>query len=201
MSSADETSCCLPVSVGRFPRRGYADAIGFASDCDSDCVHGACLCSSPLWRSIPALGRQASNAKPGARIRVPLKWAPPGSGKTFFVQQIVASTAAAPPVVELNLARCDESEFREGLARLASIDGPCLCLVDEIDARPDQPPAAFDRARRRGAGAGDAFERGALARSGTARTPGSGLACGAPQCTLMPRSRMILPQRSYSSRM
>ena len=78
-------------------------------------------------------------ASTGRKRENHLLWAPPGSGKTFFVQQTVASAAAALPFVELNLARCDEREFRDGLGALAAIDGPCLCLVDEVDAKPEQP--------------------------------------------------------------
>lgn len=67
-----------------------------------------------------------------------LLWAPPGSGKTFFVQQIVSAAPTALPFLELNLAKCGEHEFRSGLAGLDATEGPCLCLVDEVDAKPDQ---------------------------------------------------------------
>jgi pimeloyl-ACP methyl ester carboxylesterase len=67
-----------------------------------------------------------------------LLWAPPGSGKTFFIQQIIASISSPLPFLELNLAKCEEHEFKHGLASLDSNKGPCLCLVDEIDAKPDQ---------------------------------------------------------------
>jgi predicted ATPase/class 3 adenylate cyclase len=65
-----------------------------------------------------------------------LLWAAPGSGKTYFVEQI----AAADPAVsyrELNLAKLDEVAFREGLEAVVSGGRPVLCLVDEVDAKPE----------------------------------------------------------------
>lgn len=67
-----------------------------------------------------------------------LLWAPPGTGKTFFVQQIASSATIDLPFFELNLAKSGEEEFKNGLASLDSNDGPCLCLIDEVDAKPDQ---------------------------------------------------------------
>jgi pimeloyl-ACP methyl ester carboxylesterase len=64
-----------------------------------------------------------------------LLWGRPGSGKTYLVEQIAASLGSDLAFVALNLARLDEDGFRTGIARLAAETGPCLCLVDEVDAR------------------------------------------------------------------
>lgn len=67
-----------------------------------------------------------------------LIWAPPGSGKTYFVQQVVASLSGPSEYCELNLAASLEEEF-VGAMRHLKARAPCLCLVDEIDARPEEP--------------------------------------------------------------
>lgn len=67
-----------------------------------------------------------------------LIWAAPGSGKTYFVQQIAASLQESVGYHELNLAACSEPEFLSGLAQLGAEDKPRLCLVDEIDAKPHE---------------------------------------------------------------
>jgi hypothetical protein len=66
-------------------------------------------------------------------------WAPPGSGKTYFVQEVAALLGDSVHYSELNLAKLDEAGFRSGLAELRTALGPCLCLVDEVDAKPDEP--------------------------------------------------------------
>ena len=69
-----------------------------------------------------------------------LIWAAPGSGKTFFVHQIAATHPGDVRFLELNLARCDENEMRDGLQSLVEHGaGPQLCLIDEVDAKPDAP--------------------------------------------------------------
>ncbi len=66
-------------------------------------------------------------------------WAPPGSGKTYFVQEVASLLGNSVHYCELNLAKLDEAGFRSGLAGLRDIQKPCLCLVDEADAKPDEP--------------------------------------------------------------
>jgi hypothetical protein len=66
-------------------------------------------------------------------------WAPPGSGKTYFVQEVASLLGETIRYRELNLAKLDEAGFRSGLAELRNIPGPWLCLVDEVDAKPDEP--------------------------------------------------------------
>jgi len=64
-------------------------------------------------------------------------WAPPGSGKTYFVQEVAALLGDSVHYSELNLAKLDEAGFRSGLAELRGVQGPSLCLVDEVDAKLD----------------------------------------------------------------
>lgn len=75
-------------------------------------------------------------AQPAKRRDNHMLWAAPGSGKTYFVEQVAASL---PEVSyrELNLAKLAEKAFRDGLGE-AVAGGPTVCLVDEVDAKPDE---------------------------------------------------------------
>jgi hypothetical protein len=64
-----------------------------------------------------------------------LVWAAPGSGKTYFVQQVAASLPQTIRYQECNLAKCSHQEFLSGLAQLDAENKPCLCLIDEVDAK------------------------------------------------------------------
>ena len=75
---------------------------------------------------------------PGRKRENHLIWAAPGSGKTYFVEQVGASLAGSIHYLELNLAKHSESEFLAALGELESRGRPCLCLVDEIDAKSDE---------------------------------------------------------------
>ena len=75
---------------------------------------------------------------PGRKRENHLIWAAPGSGKTYFVEQVGASLAGSIHYLELNLAKHSESEFLAALGELESRGQPCLCLVDEIDAKSDE---------------------------------------------------------------
>lgn len=66
-----------------------------------------------------------------------LLWAPPGSGKSFLIQEIQRSLGSAVRYVELNLAKCSETDFRFQLDGLDE-DAPALCFIDECDARPTE---------------------------------------------------------------
>jgi len=76
-------------------------------------------------------------AQPAKRRDNHLLWAAPGSGKTYFVEQVVASLPEVA-YAELNLAKLSEAGFREGLDQ-AIAGGPTICLIDEVDAKPDEP--------------------------------------------------------------
>ena len=74
----------------------------------------------------------------GGRRDNHLFWAAPGSGKTYFVQQTVTSLSTEVRYQELNLAGLTQDEFLAGLDELERYDGPCLCLIDEVDAKPEE---------------------------------------------------------------
>ena len=76
-------------------------------------------------------------AQPAKRRDNHLLWAAPGSGKTYFVEQVAASLPAIS-YAELNLAKLAEADFREGLVQAIAV-GPTVCLIDEVDAKPEEP--------------------------------------------------------------
>jgi hypothetical protein len=67
-----------------------------------------------------------------------LIWAGPGSGKTFFVQEIAASLGDSIVFHELNLARDSKEDFVSKLRLVQGVEKPTLCLLDEIDTRADE---------------------------------------------------------------
>jgi hypothetical protein len=64
-----------------------------------------------------------------------LVWAAPGSGKTYFVQQLAASLPQTIRYQECNLAKCSHRELLSDLGQLDAGSKPCLCLIDEVDAK------------------------------------------------------------------
>lgn len=84
------------------------------------------------WKQKIIVGLQTQSA--GTRNY--LVWALPGSGKSYFVQEIAKSLEGVVHYEEFNLALLDRDEFRSGLLRVGMLGKPCLCLVDEIDAKP-----------------------------------------------------------------
>jgi pimeloyl-ACP methyl ester carboxylesterase len=67
-----------------------------------------------------------------------LIWAAPGSGKTYFAQQVATSLLQAVRYQECNLAKCNREEFLASLSQLEAEGKPCLCLIDEVDAKLDE---------------------------------------------------------------
>ncbi len=67
-----------------------------------------------------------------------LIWAPPGSGKSFFVQEIAKSLGSSIYYRELNLAQLNEREFRSVLSEIEKLDKPRLCFIDEADSKPTE---------------------------------------------------------------
>jgi len=65
-------------------------------------------------------------------------WAAPGSGKTYFAQQVAISLPQTIHYQECNLAKCSQEEFLSSLAQLDAGNKPCLCLIDEVDAKPKE---------------------------------------------------------------
>ncbi|HEV8050139.1 MAG TPA: tetratricopeptide repeat protein [Thermoplasmata archaeon] len=94
----------------------------------------------------------------GGRPQNFLLWGPPGSGKSFLVQQIAAGLPEDARFLELNLSRLEEAEFRSLLRAAWDAPGRLVCFVDEVDARPTatwpyevllsylEPPVARDAA-------------------------------------------------------
>jgi hypothetical protein len=66
---------------------------------------------------------------PGRRRENHLLWAAPGTGKTYFVQQMAVSLPCGIRYHELNLARCMEVEFRSG-SRSLSYRAPSQVVGD-----------------------------------------------------------------------
>lgn len=67
-----------------------------------------------------------------------LIWAAPGSGKTYFAQQVAASLKQTIRYQECNLAKCNREEFITSLGQLGAESKPCLCLIDELDTKADE---------------------------------------------------------------
>jgi hypothetical protein len=66
-----------------------------------------------------------------------LIWAPPGTGKSYFVSQIASETTGVDFQV-INLAQLTKSDWETRLREVAANTKPTLCLIDEIDARRDE---------------------------------------------------------------
>lgn len=73
----------------------------------------------------------------GTRRDNHLIWAAPGTGKTFFVQEIAKLLKDECSYKELNLAKVTEDGFRQDLDRLLESEKTWLCLLDEIDSQPE----------------------------------------------------------------
>jgi len=64
-----------------------------------------------------------------------LIWAPPGSGKSFFIQEIAKSLGDKIDYFELNLAQIDELKFRSELSKIERANKPRLVFIDEVDSK------------------------------------------------------------------
>ncbi len=65
-----------------------------------------------------------------------LLWGVPGSGKSYFVQEVARQLSGKCHYTELNLAQLDEAGLRGELAKLSSVGGNVMVFVDEIDSKP-----------------------------------------------------------------
>lgn len=68
-----------------------------------------------------------------------LIWSPPGSGKTFFVEQVADLLGKKIAYYPANLAALDEGNFRSVLSSVERSSMPALCFVDEVDSKPAEP--------------------------------------------------------------
>ena len=80
------------------------------------------------------------------QIRRPLKkksntrenfliYASPGSGKTFFVEELARSLGSSIRFVPIDLSRDDREACEKQLAAVTEAKLPCLCMIDEVDGR------------------------------------------------------------------
>jgi TolB-like protein/Tfp pilus assembly protein PilF len=67
-----------------------------------------------------------------------LIWGPPGSGKTYFVQEI-AHASSGVTYIEINLAESNEGSFRSSVDKVESLSQDVICLIDEVDAKAGEP--------------------------------------------------------------
>jgi phosphoserine phosphatase len=64
-----------------------------------------------------------------------LIYASPGSGKTFFIEEIARMLGPAITFVAIDLSRDDREACERKLAQAAGAKVPCLCMIDEVDGR------------------------------------------------------------------
>ena len=83
-----------------------------------------------VWHKITA-----GFDRPSRKRENYLIWAAPGSGKTYFAQQVAASLLQTIRYQECNLAKCNREEFLVSLGQLDAESKPCLCLIDEVDTK------------------------------------------------------------------
>ncbi|HEX8091175.1 MAG TPA: HAD family hydrolase [Blastocatellia bacterium] len=61
--------------------------------------------------------------------------AAPGSGKTYFIQEIANSVRDKTLFVEIDLSKDSEEVVRQKLNQIGGGESSCLCMIDEIDGR------------------------------------------------------------------
>jgi hypothetical protein len=80
------------------------------------------------------------------RIRRPLReksitrenfliYAAPGSGKTFFIEELASTLGSTVTFIPIDLSRDDHEACEKKLAAVAGATLPCLCMIDEVDGR------------------------------------------------------------------
>jgi len=62
-----------------------------------------------------------------------LIWGPPGSGKTYLIEEIAKSVKNVD-YQELNLAKLSHKEFQSKLNEIEKSGKRCICLIDEVDS-------------------------------------------------------------------
>ncbi|HZY70484.1 MAG TPA: tetratricopeptide repeat protein [Thermoplasmata archaeon] len=67
-----------------------------------------------------------------------LLWGPPGSGKSYLVQQVARFAGTKSQFVQANLAQLDSEGLRAQLAEANSGPSDVVCLIDELDAQGGQ---------------------------------------------------------------
>ncbi|MGL4424002.1 MAG: HAD family hydrolase [Gemmataceae bacterium] len=64
-----------------------------------------------------------------------LVYASPGSGKTFFVEELARTLSDTIKFVPIDLSLNDREACVAKLEEVAGSDRPCLCMIDEVDGR------------------------------------------------------------------
>src|SRR5438132_1571265 len=64
-----------------------------------------------------------------------LIYAPPGSGKTFFIEELARTLESGITFVPIDLSRDDREACEKKLAAVTGATLPCLCMIDEVDGR------------------------------------------------------------------
>lgn len=64
-----------------------------------------------------------------------LVFASPGSGKTFFVEELARTLANTVTFVPIDLSRDSREACEAKLAQVADSKQACLCMIDEVDGR------------------------------------------------------------------
>jgi hypothetical protein len=64
-----------------------------------------------------------------------LIYASPGSGKTFFIEELAKTLGSAITFVAIDLSRDGREECEKKLTTVAESTLPCLCMIDEVDGR------------------------------------------------------------------
>lgn len=62
-----------------------------------------------------------------------LIWGPPGSGKTYLIEEIAKSLKNVD-YRELNLAKLSQKDFKSKLNEIEKSRKDCICLIDEVDS-------------------------------------------------------------------
>ncbi|HEY6349680.1 MAG TPA: HAD family hydrolase [Candidatus Angelobacter sp.] len=64
-----------------------------------------------------------------------LIYASPGSGKTFFIEELARTLGSGITFVPIDLSRDDREACEKKLAAVTQAALPCLCMIDEVDGR------------------------------------------------------------------
>lgn len=64
-----------------------------------------------------------------------LIYASPGSGKTFFIEELARTLGSRIKFVAIDLSRDDREACEKKLAAVTQAALPCLCMIDEVDGR------------------------------------------------------------------
>lgn len=61
--------------------------------------------------------------------------AAPGSGKTYFIEELAREMSDSVTFVAIDLSRDNQTACESKLAEVIKSEKPCLCMIDEVDGR------------------------------------------------------------------